>query len=842
MAFLFRLGLFTSILVLLLLVKTASAQYYYIVVHNKNSHSALPNAIYTSTITGHVFPSQENGMIQLPLTETQGVISHIGYEAQRMNLDSITEDTVYIYLTPTSSILKTVNISNKRYQNRNNPAVELIKRVREHKKEHQPKTDYEYFSYQKYEKLSTGVMLKSTEIPKVPLLPSLNVFFDNFDTTKVKGMNLYPILLEENVFLNYFQNTPRKHNEIHLGNKQIRFNDRYINNDHATQSLRFLYDNLDVYQSSIPLFSREIISPIHTLGPQFYKYYLGDTLMIETQNPIVQLFFEPRNEQDPLFNGLLHIRLSDYSIAEAEINLSEHANINFISEAKIKLYYQKTQEGYQIDESYSFTKLSLLDNAMQGYLERSVILDHLNFEGPFPDSVYTLKTHTDSVKKDYDIDFWEQNRPIALSEAETAHYETYDSISKLKFFKRLQDWGSFLFSGYKQVGHWEVGNINNLVNYNEVEGLKLSIHFRTTPRWSPSWYLNTQFSYGFKDEKLKHRWTLIKSFSGEKGVFNFPHNYIMVNYFNDIRFPGQTMSISDQSNILHILRSEAANRILYNQKYHLSYVRDWNHSFKTQIGIQHTVESPGGILAQLPDHELSFLHYQYSSIMTQLTWAPGQEIIQQKDQRRILPNTHPVFRFDLEWAPEELAWNQYPFLSADFNLFKRTYLGPFGKLDGEITLGKTWGDLPYTLMYTPSTNTSYLFDKNSFNLLNYSEFIADQYIKIKAEWQLDGLIFNKIPYLKYLRFREVVGIHAMAGQLSNHNNPALHTHLPSLPLDENNQVFIYPFEWQKPYLELNIGITNILKVLRIDLISRLTHRREEKQLNTGIKASIHIAL
>lgn len=841
MAFLFRCTTLFLLVATFTLMKIANAQNIYILVKDQFSQSILPNSVYTSQSNHQIYPSNEHGYIILPSHEEEGIITHLGYESYDIRQDEWNSDSITVFLLKSSSQLKTINISGKKYRNKGNPAVELIKKVRAHQEENRPKEDYEYLSYQKYEKYNSGLMLPNTKIPKVPLLPKLNVFFEDFDSTKVQGFNLFPILIEENVFLNYFQKQPKRQHEQHIANKQIRFNEKYINNEHATQAFRFLYDNLDIYQSNIPFYSREIMSPLHSLGPQFYKYFIGDTLHLSTQNPIVQLYFEPRNQEDPLFSGILNIQLTDYAVSEAEINLSPKANINFIDEAKVKIYYQKTQKGYQIDESYSFTKFSLFELGMQAYLERSLILEHFNYIGPFNDSVFTTTLSADSIKKDYDLNFWEEHRPIQLTEAEKRHFEKHDSISNLKYFNRLQDWGSFLFMGYKQVGGWELGNINNIVNYNDVEGLKLSVNARTTPRWSPSWYLNNSLSYGFKDRQVKYRLTAIKSFNQQEGVFSFPHNYLLISYFNDIRFPGQAMTITDQSNILQTLRTESADRMLYHKKLHLSYVKDWNASFKSQLGLQHVIERPGGILAE-PSNENKNLSYQYSSLILQATFAPGQEAIQQKNQRKLLPNTRPVFKVDLEWAPKNIDWNKYPFFSTTLSVFKRSYLGPFGQIDATLTMGKRWGTSPYTLMFTPSTNTSYFFNKNSFNLMNYSEFIADEFVNIKVEWQLDGLLFNKIPLLKLLKLREVIGVHGMAGQLSSHNNPMFNLHLPDFPLDGAQQSLVHTFVWEKPYIELNLGITNILRVIRVDFIKRLTHLRATPQQNYGIKFSLHFSI
>lgn len=801
----------------------------------------LPYASYTNSSTQKVYTANEEGFIQLNKTPQSGEVKHMGYEPASINIHINSSDTLLVHLNARESKLKEVKITRSRYRNKGNPAVELIRQVVAHRTQNQPSNNHEHLSYQKYEKFNTGAMFHKGVIPKVPLLPSLNVLFENYDSTTFKDNNIFPLLLEENVYKYYYQNNPQKENEVHLGNKQIRFDEKYINNRHASQALRFIYDDLDIYQPEILLFSRNILSPVSGLGPQFYKYYLGDTLFQETQNPIVELHFEPRSPKSPLFNGMLKIQLTDYAIKEAEIYLSPEANINFIEQSKIQVFYQKIQDQYFIDEMYSFTVVAIMDSMMKSYLERSVIIDQINTVPIAHDSFFTMKVDPDQVIKDYDQEFWEKNRPVPLTQAEEKHYENFDSLKQKPFFKRLQNWGSFLFTGYKQVGQWEIGNLNTFFNQNDVEGFKPRIGARSTPRFSKSWYMNVNVGYGFKDEKLKYKAQVIKSFNQQSSVFEFPHNYIAASHEYDIRFPGQDMQVIDQTNLLENIRSEVANRVLYNRRSHLQYVRDWTSSFQTRVSLQHVEEKAGGILANLPEEQLSLLNYQSASALLFATWAPGQEMLQQKSTRTILPNTKPVFRAELEWAPKALTINDYPFFKWNASIFKRTYLGPFGKLETDLSYGKIVGDMPYTMLFTPSTNTSYLFNKRSFNLLDYSELVTDEYIRLRAEWQWDGWLFNRIPLFNRLRLREVVGLHAMAGQLSKQNQPDYNSDLPSFPKNDDGEAFVQGFDWDKPYIEFNVGIMNILKVIRVDYITRLTHLKSSSKHNHGVKLSIHFS-
>lgn len=815
-----------------------------IVLHIKDSisNSNLPNGSLTVLSNSKIYLFDENGYLKINSQIGKVKINHIGYFEKEINLNS-NKDTISLYLSPREAALKEVVVKNTRYRNKDNPAVELIRNVVRNREKNQPHHRHNSISFQKYEKFNNGFMTEKGVIPRVPLLKKLDPIFQNFDTTSIEDFQLTPILLSEDVFHFYKQRNPLKENTIHLGNKEIRFDDRYINIKHSTEALKFIYDGLDIYDAEIQLFSRKILSPISGLGPQFYKYYIIDTLYKETNNPLIHVSFEPRTEKAVLFKGDLKIQQKDYAIKDAEIFITKEANLNFIEEAKINIYYQNAEEENYIEEEYSFTKASIVpQSGLHVYIERAVYFDKMKFNKTIKDSLFHVKNDPETVIKDFDKEFWDKHRPVPLTEAEEKQYETFDSLNKTKFFKVLQDLGSFLFTGYKQVGKWEIGTLHNFFAYNNVEGIKLRLGLRSTPRFSKSLYFSGYFGYGFKDENTNYGFQAIKSFSKKESVFAFPYNYLSFSHYKDIRFPGQDMQVLAQANLLANIRSTEANRILYNQRSTLQYVRDWTASLQTQIGIQHKYEKPGGILASDSLSERALIDYQNLSTLFYFTWAPKQEIIQQKEKRNVLPNQYPVLRGELEWAPQDIDLNTYSFLRWNLSLFKRTYLGPFGKIETRINYGKIHGTIPYTLLFTPNTNTSYFLDKNAFNLLNYSELVADELFQFYNEWQLDGLILNRIPLIKHLNFREVISFQMLMGNLSNRNNPFYNTEIPDMPKNEDGNYFIKPLNWDNPYMEINFGITNILKVFRVDYIMRLSHRHTEPKLNGGFKFSVHFSL
>jgi hypothetical protein len=116
--------------------------------------------------------------------------------------------------------------------------------------------------------------------------------------------------------------------------------------------------------------------------------------------------------------------------------------------------------------------------------------------------------------------------------------------------------------------------------------------------------------------------------------------------------------------------------------------------------------------------------------------------------------------------------------------------------------------------------------------MNPMEFINDRFVSWEAAYNLNGWLFNRLPLIKKLQFREVVSFRGWYGGLSNKNNPYLNGEgLYRFP--ENTYLM-----GDTPYMEIAAGVSNIFKLVRVDYVWRLSYRDHKDVPKSGIRLKI----
>src|ERR1019366_7039774 len=98
---------------------------------------------------------------------------------------------------------------------------------------------------------------------------------------------------------------------------------------------------------------------------------------------------------------------------------------------------------------------------------------------------------------------------------------------------------------------------------------------------------------------------------------------------------------------------------------------------------------------------------------------------------------------------------------------------------------KLIGQVPYPLLQVAPANQTYAYLPTSFNLMNFMEFVSDQYAAIYIDHYFNGFIMNRIPLIRKLKLREKICFKAITGNLSNQNNPAATPGIFQFPTEKN---------------------------------------------------------
>lgn len=769
------------------------------------------------------------------------VISYVGYTTVSKTITPGTTQSVDIMLEMGSS-LKEVVVKRGRgkYRNRNNPAVELIDKVIENKEKNQI-TSYDYVQYQQYEKLGLSLANKPEKLAQNRLFKSYKFMMENIDTTLLEGRSALPIYLEEKLSEKYLRKNPAEEKTSVIAEKKVNYGDLFDQAGISTY-INNLYQDINIYDNNIFLLNNQFLSPIASIAPAFYRYYIIDTTEVDGVK-LIRLNFTPKNPNDLLFRGTMYITLdSNYGIQKIDLTISKKANLNWTRELKISQSFEKGEDGrYHVIMSDMVTEFVIVNSSTGGIIgERLVSFKNYKINEPAPDSIYKSKevTYQPTAINMADT-FWLQNRHLQLSKNELKTYSNVDSLRNTKSFKTLATVVSLVFSGYVVFNKFEIGNTNTFYSFNPVEGFRLRFGGRTTPKFNQNMYFENYVAYGFKDEQFKYLVSGMYSFN-HKSVYSFPLNYLKLSYQYDMKIPGQELQFVQEDNFLLSFKRGKNDKWLYNNVFKIDYVREFGKNIRYTFSYKNWIQTPAGAIIyrkQGPGNE-TVPNITTSEISAELRWAPNEQFYQDKVFRIPIINKYPIFNVRYIAGIKGLLGGEYNFHNLNFYGEKRFYFSQLGYSDIVIESGYIFGQVPFPLLIAHRANQTYSFQQNSYNLMNFLEFVSDHYASVNLDFHFNGFFLNKVPVLRRLKLREVASAKVLYGGIRDQNNPSTNASLLKFPTDAvtgNTSTF---FLNNKPYIEVSVGLANIFKLLRVDIVKRITYLDNPDITRWGIRTRI----
>lgn len=765
--------------------------------------------------------------------------SYVGYKTISKPIVPNIEQTIDIALEVADGNKVTVK-TNKRgkYSNKNNPAVELIRRVIDNKDKNKT-SSYNFVQYEQYEKMELSLTNKPEKLMNNKLFKNYKFILENQDTTKLQGKALLPVFLEEKVSQNYFRKNPEKTKTYVLGNKRVNFGD-YVDNNGISSYLNRLYEDVDVYQNNISLLSNQFLSPIADMAPTFYRFYIRDTIEKEGVK-LIRLSFSPKNLNDLLFKGTIFVTLDgNYSVQKINMSISKHANLNFVRQLSIDQNFEKGFDGrFHVIMSNTMAEFALTKGASGGLMgERTVSYKNFTINQPAPDSVFkgdavvtvtNLSNTTDS--------FWVTHRSPQLSETESKVYSNIDSLQNMRSYKRFMDLATLVLAGYKSAGPYEFGPVSTFYSFNPVEGFRLRAGGRSTPQFSKSVYFENYLAYGFKDEKWKYFLSGTYSFN-HKSVYAYPLNYVRFSYQRDTKIPGQEFQFVQEDNFLLSFKRGNNDKWLYNDIFKAEYVREFSKNFSYTLGFKNWKQSPAGSIAYVQQKgtvQTSVPNVTTSELSAELRWAPHEQFYQGKVYRIPIFNKYPIFKLKYFAGIKGLMRGEYNYHNINLNVQKRFYLSQLGYTDVSAEGGYIFGKVPFSLLTIHRANQTYSYQLNSYNLMNFMEFVSDRYAGVNVDHYFNGFIFNKVPLLKKLKLREVIAAKVLWGGIRSENSPAINSDLFKFPVDAKTGAPTTYSLGSAPYIEVSAAVANIFKLARVDLVKRITYTNHPDISQWGIR-------
>ncbi|WP_426667445.1 DUF5686 family protein [Mucilaginibacter sp. McL0603] len=769
--------------------------------------------------------------------------SFIGYQAVVKDITAGTNQVVNVSLPEDKHLLKEVTIKSGpkvRYRNKGNPAVELIRQVIAHKKFNNLDS-YDYADYHQYEKMVFFFSDLSDKFKNKRMFKNYQFLFRQQDSTAMGGKNLLPIYMEEKLSDNYFRKSPYAKKRIITANNQVKYDENFIDNDGLQSIFNKMYQDIDIYSNNINLLGNQMLSPIADEAPTFYKFFITDTIK-DVSPSLIELSFIPRNPADLLFTGKIYITMDGrYAVEKTALSVSNSININFVRQMQILLTFDKDDAGkYHLSQSDLKADFGL--NRKKGgglYGERLVTINNFAVGKPQPDAVYSGAEEISKPGADKkDDSFWKQNRPDTLNSRDANIYANIDSLQTIPSFKRTMKIVSLLLAGYYDTGPFEIGPTNTFYNFNPVEGFRMRLGGRTTAELSKRFYFETYGAYGYKDERFKYFLSGTYSIN-DKSIYKFPQEYIRASYQYDTAIPGQELQFVQEDNFFLSFKRGINETWVYNNIFRLDYVHEYVNHFSYKFEFKNWKQVPAGQLyfADSLNNQLNSVHdITTSELSTELRYAPNEKFYQGKLYRTPIPDKYPIFTLRYQQGIKGLFGGQYNYENITANITKRFYLSQLGFADVSTEGGYLFGQVPFPLLDIHHANQSYALQLQSYNLMNFLEFVSDHYAAINIDQNFNGFIFNKIPLLKELKLREVVSFKALWGGVRSENNPADNPQL--LQFNSHGGVpTTYSLD-SGPYTEGSVGIANIFKILRLDYVRRFNYLDHPNVARSGVRALI----
>lgn len=800
---------------------------------------------FSTSLTNGTFTDDE-GMFKLVSNENVNAlkVSCLGYETQIFPIEYGISQYVSIKLHHVSEQLNEVVIlgKRKRYKNRNNPAVELIEKVIENKPRNKLES-FDYLQYQKYQKIVFSFDNVKDELKNLRLLHPFRFILENTDSTILPGRKMIPVFLKETLSDFYFRKRPSSSKEIIEAEKIVRF-DEYINRRSVSASANYLYQEINIYDNNINFLTNQFLSPIATLAPTFYKFFLKDTLVIDGTK-CVKLNFEPRNKTDLLFQGDLYVTLdSMYSVKKIDMTVNKAINLNWVRSVSIVQEFEKidTIAGWRLSTDDISGDFGIAQGSLGIYGQKVSIYRNYKINSPPPDSIYKKLSQVYLPgSEDKDNDYWATNRYKALKPSENFVYVYMDSLKHIPQFRNDMRIINTFSSDFIKANWFELGPFSTFYSYNPVEGSRIKFGGRTTPMFSKKINFDGYVAYGFNDTKYKY--TIGTTYSlTKKAISEFPVKSVRASYQYDIKIPGQELAFEQADNALLSIKRGTNDKMFYNQSVSVEHLNEFPNHFSYNVGYVFSRYIPAGNLYFNNNSYAAYSntkdHIDISEAKLTLRYAPHEKFFQGSLYRTPLANKYPVLQIQYAIAPK-ISGNSYNFQTLNMSINKRFYLSVLGYTDVTLEGGRVFGQVPYLLLDIHRANQTYTYQALSFNLMNFLEFVSDKYASLYVDHCFNGFFFNKIPLLKKLNFRELITFKILYGGLSNTNNPDYNPVLLKFPTDNQGIPLTYTLEKQ-PYLEAGLGISNIFRFLRIEYVQRITYLDHPNISKEGIRVGVKL--
>ena len=775
-----------------------------------NEPVSFATIIFQGSTQGTI--TDENGKFYLESNETWNdlSVSFIGYETLNIPLDKKVNYNLKFTLKEEAAQLDAVVIVSGKQSKKNNPAIDLLRKIWTNKRSNGLK-QFKQYEYDKYEKIEFDLNTIDSALIKSKLFRGMEFVFDEVDTSSVTGKTYLPIFINEAVSKVYGNNVINKTKEDLQGNK----NSGFSNNQVIIDFVDDLYTDFNVYDNYLKFFDKSFVSPLSKTGINTYNYVLSDSTFIGDKW-CYNIIYYPRRKNELTFKGDFWVADTTYAIKEINLQASKSANINWVKEIYIEQEFEVLNDSlFLVTRDYMLSDFAFnkKEKSRGVYGKRTTLYNNYKFDIEKDKKFYDKDVYNyDSDVYNRGDEFWDDNRLEKLNKDEKGVYKMLDTLKTVKKFKRLYNLGSILASGYIEFNELplDYGPVFSTFGFNEVEGIRLRTGGRTYFGPNDLWRLEGFLAYGFKDDKFKYgisgKWLLNKK------------SRLIISGGNrrDVEQTGASLTTS--TDVLG--RSLASSSVVgtgandkltsINLTSLAIEAEPWQNVIFRLGGNYRTLESasptfsldyntPTGVASEIKQYETN----------VSVSYFPGRKMTGFGVERRIANDYFARLFAQVTRGDKNILNSDFDYTKVQLSYTQPWQMGGFGRLFTTIEAGKTFGEVPLGLLSVIPGNQTYFSIYNTFSQLDFYEFVSDTYASFHFEQNFNGRLFSRIPFLRKLNLREIISVRGVIGNISDENLA-----LSNVPSNPNNLQLVAPSN--EPYYEYSLGIGNIFKVFRID--------------------------
>ena len=771
-------------------------------------------------------------------------VSALSYKSQTISVNE-KMDFIEVKLKDDSHKLNEVVVKTKRgkYSRKDNPAVELMRRVIAAKK----KTDlgnHDYYQYDKYQKITLALNDLKKEQLEAKFFSKRQYLLDQVETSPYNGKLTLPVSIDETVSQHIYRKDPKTEKDIIKGQQSNGIGQVIQTGEILNTALKDAFTDVDIYDDYVRLLQYPFPSPIGRTGISFYHYYIEDTVYVE-RDLCYHLQFIPANSQDFGFRGELYV-LADSSLHVKKCNLymPHNTDVNYVKNMKIEQEYTRLDNGEWVLSKDDMIAELHVNSVLQDLLVvRNTRLTDYAFD-ELPKILFKgkAKVRHDMDAMNRDEAYWNKYRQVDLTKSESSMDSFIHRMENSKGFKYIIFFVKALMENYVEIGggtdgkksKFDLGPVNTYISKNFVDGIRLRLAGRTMAALNPHFFWDGYAAYGTKSNDWYTGNIFTYSLNKKKNSpFEFPMRNLTFEVARDVTSPSDENLLHNKDNFFMTFRAATQDEMFlyHRQKLAFTYETDWGFRFNTSLRFQSNRTVGNLHYYHLDGTEVKKI--RMTDLNVGINYNPGVTYVNTKQQRLPINLDSPEIGLSHTMGFRGFMGGQYHSNITKLSIYKRQWLGSWGYLDFHAIGQAQWNKVPFPMLILPPINLSYFEQETTISLMKDWEFLNDRQVFWALSWDMNGKLLNRIPLIKKLKWREWFAIKGVWGHLTDKNNPYL----------EKNQGDGRLFKFPKnshvmndtPYWECVAGVHNIFKFFSVEYVRRLTYLNSNNIDKWGIR-------